>query len=123
MFYAKNYDSASRGKYENDPVMLEANNSKEKGKEVELEEEMWTPKAAHTNPKKRKSYLKKSERPLQFCSSVETSRTNEVDNNIKRQRIKNKSNVNGLDAKHEISLMMKKKTILYLVILSTFPFI
>ena len=109
MFYAKHYDSAGRGEYENDPIMLEANNSEEKDKGVELEEEMWTPKAAHTNPRKRKSYLKKLERPLQFCSSAKASRTKEVDNNIKRHRIKNKSNVNGLDAEHEISFNDEKE--------------
>ena len=56
-------DSASSEKYEIDPIMLEAKNSEEKDKEVELEEEMWTPKAAQTSPRKRKSYLKKPQTP------------------------------------------------------------
>ena len=54
-------------------IMLEANNSEEKDKEVELQEEMWTPKAAHTNPRKRKCYFKKPETPLQFCTSTKAS--------------------------------------------------
>ena len=100
MFYAKHYDGINSEKYENDPIMLETKNPEEKDKE---EEEMWTPKPTHTNPMKRKSYLKKREKPLQFCSSTKVqkaSKSKGVDNNIKRHRIKNKSNVNGLHVKH-----------------------
>ena len=40
MFYAKHYNGINSEKYENDPFMLEAKNSEEKDKEVELEQEM-----------------------------------------------------------------------------------
>ena len=52
---------------------------------------------------KRKSYLRKPEKPFQFCSGrkvQKASRTKGVDNNIKRHRIKNKSIVNGLHAEY-----------------------
>ena len=86
MFYAKNYDSASSEKHENDSILLESKNSEAKDKIVELDEEMWTPKASHTRPRKRKSYLKKLKTPIQLCSSTKASRTKDIDSNINRHR-------------------------------------
>ena len=122
MFYAKHYDGINSEKYENDPIMLEAKNSEEKDKEVELEEEMWTTKPTHTNPMKRKSYFKKPEKPLQFCSSTKVqkaSRTKGVDINTKRHR----KNVNGLHVEHETFSNDENEDSIVSVILTTLPFI
>ena len=96
--------SITSEKYENEPIVLEANNFEEKDKEVELEEEMGTLKAAHTNPK----VILKTRNTTSVLCRYKSIKTKEVDNNIKRHRAKNKSNVNGLDTEHEISFNDEK---------------